>query len=1485
WVKVPHIPANGTTTVILYYGNPSAKSAARGSAVFDFFDDYPGSTIDNGKWSVRHGSPSVANSILTLEGGNGKDAIRSRDAWGTGYAFRYRERPRNATESQDAWSNASSSWDFSDDSEAIYMFPGNNVMYFRTRKGGIQTNDGGQWTVWDPHWTVFEMQRQDWSARLLGNDGLIAQVTTNVPTVPLFVGHEANVSTLLVDWSLVRKLAQIEPTAIVGTEDEEVPARAFVKAKDLGGPGHAVQEELPENTYFWRVRAVDGAGNEGRWSKARYFQVKRDPTPPPVPALVSPENNSATDNTPGFKWSAVDDPSGVSYELQYTNNLELLAAPGPVTEGLLSWWRFDGDGNDSWGGNHGEVRGASFVDGRSGQALSFDGVNDLVTVGNQPSLNFGTGDFSLSVWMRTTHPNSSFFIGKGATDRPGYGVAHWGGNVSFSVTFGSSGFSRVAFPDAQVVDGDWHLVTAVREAGSLKLYIDGELAAGPSGPQVADISSGSDFIIGATAGYFYRGELDDAMVYGRALSADEVRHNYNPSAAPVSMEWLVGWGRRMPVTVASQGALSDYQVSVDVPLRPAMRPDAADIRFTLGDGVTLLPHWVESRGQASARAWVRVPLLNAGKTGFYVYYGNPAASGAENGSAVFEFFDDASMDRSGSYTQVDLYSSGAGGVLSYDPAGRKYDISTANDVSAWTVPVAGEDLEISFMARTPAALSTYEQFGAVMRYSGAGAYWLSARNVYPSEIVAVKNPAPPSESFTTIASSRYQGYAIESGTWYSVSARAVGNELSFLISLENKSLAVTDASYGFGRPGIIIFSGAPASFAFRDVRVRKLASVEPAASVGAEEYAPPSVSGLVANVKNLAEPSYQVPEDAPLVENTYYWRVRAIDGAGNISEWSDVWSFTVSSDSEPPVSAVESISPYWRGGLPFTVTARATDDRSGVAGVALWYRFSQDNMAWGGWKEFGADNDEPYGWDFGAPDGDGHYQFYTIAVDKVGNIESAPEIADASAGVDTAPPMTSHELSGEAGGAGWWRGDVSAKLNATDNLSGVGTTLYRVDENSWEAYADSFTVVGDGVHRIDYYSVDIAGNEENVKSIEIKIDTLPSATSHELSGVVGNAGWWRSDVTVTLSTADDNSLTADVSGVDYTEYRVDGREWTKYSTPFVVSGDGIHLVEYRSADVAGNEEAIKSIEIKIDATPPASFADPVEPYWQTFMPVEITAAASDGRSGVAGVELFYRHSSDNREWGRWASLGAKGAPPRSWRFDAPAGYGFYQVYTAAEDVAGNAENAPVEPDQGFCAVIPAVIDIDPDTLNLNSQGKWITAYIELPVGFNPENIGVGTVALEGGVLMEGVLSAELRPTEVGDHDNDGVPDLMVKFDRSAVQGLVSVGDNIKLTVIGKWNEIPFRGTGSIRVIDPGHGSGGQGNGHGNNGNQGGQGQSQSNQGHGGAPPGQSSNNGQGPPATPPNQSNQGNQGGNEGNGQNQGNGQGNQGNGGNKKSS
>lgn len=111
--------------------------------------------------------------------------------------------------------------------------------------------------------------------------------------------------------------------------------------------------------------------------------------------------------------------------------------------------------------------------------------------------------------------------------------------------------------------------------------------------------------------------------------------------------------------------------------------------------------------------------------------------------------------------------------------------------------------------------------------------------------------------------------------------------------------------------------------------------------------------------------------------------------------------------------------------------------------------------------------------------------------------------------------------------------------------------------------------------------------------------------------------------------------------------------------------------------------------------------------------------------------------------------------------------------------------------------IETTVDIDPDTFNLKSKVPWITCYIELPEGYNVGDIDVSTV------MLNGQIQAESHPTEIGDYDNDSVPDLMVKFDRSAVQEILEVGDEVEITVAGELNVETFEGSDTIRVIDKG----------------------------------------------------------------------------------
>ncbi|WP_309123476.1 exo-alpha-sialidase [Paenibacillus sp.] len=117
----------------------------------------------------------------------------------------------------------------------------------------------------------------------------------------------------------------------------------------------------------------------------------------------------------------------------------------------------------------------------------------------------------------------------------------------------------------------------------------------------------------------------------------------------------------------------------------------------------------------------------------------------------------------------------------------------------------------------------------------------------------------------------------------------------------------------------------------------------------------------------------------------------------------------------------------------------------------------------------------------------------------------------------------------------------------------------------------------------------------------------------------GANGWYTSDVSVTLSAADD------LSGIARTEYRVNGGSWAAYAGHVLLAEEGEHTLEYRSEDAAGNVEETRSMAVRIDKTAPALrvSADPSE-LWAPngeLTPIRTAVAAEDDASGIERIVL------------------------------------------------------------------------------------------------------------------------------------------------------------------------------------------------------------------------------------------------------------------------
>ncbi|MBN1401413.1 MAG: hypothetical protein JXA74_11290, partial [Anaerolineae bacterium] len=209
---------------------------------------------------------------------------------------------------------------------------------------------------------------------------------------------------------------------------------------------------------------------------------------------------------------------------------------------------------------------------------------------------------------------------------------------------------------------------------------------------------------------------------------------------------------------------------------------------------------------------------------------------------------------------------------------------------------------------------------------------------------------------------------------------------------------------------------------------------------------------------------------------------------------------------------------------------------------------------------------------------DRDYEFYSV--DNANNIEATRLI---SVPIDMLPPTSFYSVTPPEPAGGWYSETVTVAITATDDLSGWGgETRYRVDGGPWRSDTVA-SISTEGIHRIEFYSRDVAGNEELPHQIInpiCRIDLSPP----EVEATPDKEGEYiKPPVTIALTATD--SLT----GIDRIEYRRLGDAlWTVGDAIHIdgTGGEGEYTFEYRARDLVGNISLPESISLTIDDTPP-----------------------------------------------------------------------------------------------------------------------------------------------------------------------------------------------------------------------------------------------------------------------------------------------------------
>ena len=178
-------------------------------------------------------------------------------------------------------------------------------------------------------------------------------------------------------------------------------------------------------------------------------------------------------------------------------------------------------------GNNGTITGATWVAGKSGSGLSFDGVNDYV---NMPFSTSGFSGISIGSWIMTSSSTGYRIIATGYGGFALYLNRFTSGKFT-PIFDGSSGNNAATDQSTTTVtDGQWHYVVGTNDGTTTKVYVDGIFEKSYSESLVATetaIRIGASFI----PEYFFNGTIDEVMVANRSLSASEVLAQYNAGKA------------------------------------------------------------------------------------------------------------------------------------------------------------------------------------------------------------------------------------------------------------------------------------------------------------------------------------------------------------------------------------------------------------------------------------------------------------------------------------------------------------------------------------------------------------------------------------------------------------------------------------------------------------------------------------------------------------------------------------------------------------------------------------------------------------------------------------------------------------------------------------------------------------------------------------------------------------------------------------------
>ena len=325
---------------------------------------------------------------------------------------------------------------------------------------------------------------------------------------------------------------------------------------------------------------------------------------------------------------------------------------------------------------------------------------------------------------------------------------------------------------------------------------------------------------------------------------------------------------------------------------------------------------------------------------------------------------------------------------------------------------------------------------------------------------------------------------------------------------------------------------------------------------------------------------------------------RYYDGYNSIG----VQNYTVQNvDNVAPSSVTGTISETSTNSL--TITASASDTASSGAGSdipgILRYEYSMNGNDWQSENTIQGLN---------------HNTEYTIhikAIDKAGN-EATSTIQGKT---DEVPGGSA--IGFNASTTTWTKGPVTIEITWPSNITGL-SQKYKIGSGDWQNYTGTFNVSSNTT----IYAMLEDGNGQSGTTAEYAItwiDTVvPNAPSLTItSGTAGSNGWYRSNITVTITNGIDG-----LGQVDRSTYVISGAQTLGETAgnSITISAEGTSTITAYTYDKAGNRSQAASITVKKDSVGPTiSGLTSITVSSYTAATFTSGVSVTDGTSGMSGT--------------------------------------------------------------------------------------------------------------------------------------------------------------------------------------------------------------------------------------------------------------------------